>query len=472
MSRVHARVTAEGVSAWVEDLDSRQGTWVNGVRVRRARIEVGETFQCGVIEMKLVGAPSGEYASFTHPVGASPRDIIGLAQSWRSNKQYAEPDRLEILLTVAGLLAPPIDVDALCARVVELTGEVFDLDRCVLVLRSGHELTVAAQNQCAVSPDGGPPYSRSIVNQVAEAGVGALFPETLGDDRLLGAASVRVSGIRSVMAAPLVGRSGALGVLYVDHLAAPERYTDADLRLLCAFANQAAMALENARLVETARHEEGVRATLERFFPPATLRRVVEVGPIETTECEVTAVFCDLVGYTSISSELAPHAVMALLKVFLPTMADLVFRHEGTLEKYIGDALLAVWGAPYSREDDAEQALRCALAMREAMPRLNERLAEAGIVLPGPLAIHIGLHSGRVAAGNLGTDRYVQYATIGDATNVASRVCNLAGPNEIVYSAATRAGLASLRVESESLGPVLLKGKREPLELWRIAAPG
>ena len=177
-------------------------------------------------------------------------------------------------------------------------------------------------------------------------------------------------------------------------------------------------------------------------------------------------------GYTSISSELAPHAVMALLKVFLPTMADLVFRHEGTLEKYIGDALLAVWGAPYSREDNAEQALRCALAMREAMPRLNERLAEAGIELPGPLSIHIGLHSGCVAAGNLGTDRYVQYATIGDATNVASRVCNLAGPNEIVYSAATRARLASLRVESESLGPVLLKGKREPLELWRIAAPG
>lgn len=467
MSRLHARITADGESAWVEDLDSRQGTWVNGVRVRRARVEVGESFRCGVVEMKLAGAPPGQQASFTHPVAAPSRDIVGLAQSWRSNKRYAEPDRLEILLTVAGLLAPPIDVDALCARVVELTAAVFDLDRCVLVLRVGDSLQVAAQNPASFVAEG-VPYSRSIVNQVVEGGVGALFPETLGDDRLSQAASVRISGIRSVMAAPLVGRGGALGVLYVDHLAAPERYSDADLRLLCAFANQAAMALENARLVEAARLEEGVRATLERFFPPATLRRVLEGGPIETTECEVTALFCDIVGYTTISSAMAPEAVMSLLKAFLPAMSELVFRHEGTLEKYIGDALLAVWGAPYSRPDDAQQALRCAMAMQAEMPKLNARLVESGLRLPGPLAIHIGLHSGRVAAGNLGSDRYVQYATIGDATNVASRVCNSAAADQIVFSEATRVRLGEFVVGAESMGEVALRGKPEPVLLWRL----
>ncbi len=190
--------------------------------------------------------------------------------------------------------------------------------------------------------------------------------------------------------------------------------------------------------------------------------------PIETTECEVTALFCDIVGYTTISSEMAPEAVMRLLKAFLPTMSELVFRHEGTLEKYIGDALLAVWGAPYSRPDDAQQALRCAMAMQAEMPRLNARLAESGVTLPGPLAIHIGLHSGRVAAGNLGSDRYVQYATIGDATNVASRVCNSASADQIVFSEATRVRLGEFVVGAESMGEVALRGKAEPVLLWRL----
>jgi adenylate cyclase len=227
-----------------------------------------------------------------------------------------------------------------------------------------------------------------------------------------------------------------------------------------------------ARLVEAARREEGVRAVLERFFPPATLRRVVEGGPLETTECEVTALFCDIVGYTAISSQLQPREVMALLKIFLPTMADLVFRFEGTLEKYIGDALLAVWGAPYSSGEDAAQALRCAIAMQDAMAGVNERLRASDIAVEGNLSVHIGLHSGRVAAGNVGTDRYVQYATIGDSTNVASRVCNAAGPGEIVLTEATRLAIGSAGLPFEPMGEVAVKGKAEPLVLWRVPLVG
>jgi adenylate cyclase len=108
------------------------------------------------------------------------------------------------------------------------------------------------------------------------------------------------------------------------------------------------------------------------------------------------------------------------------------------------------------------------MAMQAEMPKLNARLLESGLKLPGPLAIHIGLHSGRVAAGNLGSDRYVQYATIGDATNVASRVCNSASADQIVFSEATRLRLGSFDVGATSMGGVALRGKSEPLLLWRL----
>jgi len=144
---------------------------------------------------------------------------------------------------------------------------------------------------------------------------------------------------------------------------------------------------------------------------------------------------------------------------------DIVFKYEGTLEKYIGDALLAVWGAPYQQVDDAERAVRAAIEMQQAVCRLNEQWVKRRNL---EIQIHIGLNTGKVAAGNIGSQKLIQYATIGDTTNVTSRICSAAQAGEILISQSTFDKISDRTLPIEEIPPVLVKGKDQPLQLHRV----
>jgi adenylate cyclase len=287
----------------------------------------------------------------------------------------------------------------------------------------------------------------------------------MADPRFMAAGSVLASGIRSSMCVPIRSKEKALGVLYVDHLSVQSRYGQEDMEFLAGFAAQAAVAIENARLYSRLEEEAVRRSSLLRFFPPSL------VGPLlassrfglEPIDTDVTVLFSDISGFTSMSSRLSSREVVALLNGYFPVMAEIVFRHEGTLEKYIGDALMAIWGAPTPHPDDADRALSAALEMQEALARLNAARPS------GPeLAIHIGLNSGSVTFGNIGSPEYVQFAAIGDTTNVASRVCNVAQAGEVVVSGSTSGRLTPGRWDLEALPPASVKGKDRPIEVHRV----
>jgi len=216
-------------------------------------------------------------------------------------------------------------------------------------------------------------------------------------------------------------------------------------------------------------HRESVaKERLGRFFAPEVVARI-EAAPalaLGAVEREVTALFSDISGFTRMSSGMTPGEVVRLLNDYFPGMVEIVFRHGGTLEKYIGDALLAIWGAPVAMPDHADRALRAAVEMQRAVGELNARWATER---RPTIDIHIGLNSGRVAAGHIGADRYLQYACIGDTTNVSSRVCGAAEAREIVVSATTRAALATQAFELEAMPPMHAKGKEQPLEVYRVA---
>jgi class 3 adenylate cyclase len=142
-----------------------------------------------------------------------------------------------------------------------------------------------------------------------------------------------------------------------------------------------------------------------------------------------------------------------------------VFPYEGTLEKYIGDALLAVWGAPYPKLDDADRAVRAAIEMQWAVRRLNQEWIQQQ---RRPIQIHIGLNTGRVAAGNIGSEKLIQYAHIGDTTNVASRICNAAQADEIMIDQSTFSKLKNRSLPLEKVPPTKVKGKKQPLQLYRV----
>jgi class 3 adenylate cyclase len=218
-------------------------------------------------------------------------------------------------------------------------------------------------------------------------------------------------------------------------------------------------------------HKEAVsNERLSRFFAPELAARIAAEPDVavRVDERGVTVLFCDISGFTAMSSGMQPRQVVDLLNAYFPPMVDIVFRHGGTLEKFIGDALLAVWGAPFGGPDDADRAVAAAMDMQRGIAALNARLVAAG---HPSINIHIGLCSGPVAAGYIGTEKYIQYAVIGDTTNVASRICSIAEAGETLIADSTRLLLTRPGIELETMPPVAVKGKAEPLLLHRILLP-
>jgi len=206
---------------------------------------------------------------------------------------------------------------------------------------------------------------------------------------------------------------------------------------------------------------------LSRFFSPEVVERIStdpEIA-VRASECQVTVLFSDISGFTSMASQMQPQEVVDLLNSYFPRMVDIVFLHGGTLEKFVGDALLAIWGAPVGRHDDADRAVTAAVRMQADLEQFN-----AGRVAEGkpPLRVHIGIASGLAAAGYIGTDRYIQYAVIGDTTNVASRICSAAGPGEILVGDGTRSRTSPARFQFEAVPPVAAKGKDQAVVVHRV----
>jgi adenylate cyclase len=395
-------------------------------------------------------------------VDAGPVSTLGSLRLRSSDGATRARDRLDVLLKVAQLLGKPSELDVLLGAAVDLVLRIMDVDRAaVLLVDEATGQLVPRVTRAARGASPGRFFSAHIVEWVRSHRAAALFADAASEAPADALASIVAQSICSSICAPLQVSDRLLGVLYVDNQSTPDRFTPEDLDFLSAFGGQVAVAIENSSLWSRVEREAALRSTLTRFFPPSTIQRISQDGgaSLGVIETEVTALFADISGFTAMSSTMSPRSIVDMLNDYFPPMADAVFRHGGTLEKYIGDALMAVWGAPFATPDDVEHAVQAAVEMQCEVERLNLRRAADR---HPPLRIHIGLNTGTVAAGNIGSDRYLQYATIGDATNVAARTCAVAGPGQILLTDATRARLRG-RWSVSPLPAVQVKGKEEPL---------
>jgi adenylate cyclase len=290
----------------------------------------------------------------------------------------------------------------------------------------------------------------------------------LSDNDAAGSAN-GAENVRSSVCAPLIGSEGrALGVLYVDSLASSHRVDDEDLEFLVAFAGIGAVAIDNIRFAERSRHEALVRSNFERFFNPHLAARIAaspEKLRLGGERRRVAVLFCDIRGFTPLAAHLTPDETARLLTEFFSEMSECVFRHGGTLDKFIGDAVMAQWGAPISEPDDADRALDAALDMMAATERLTARWRAQG--RPG-IEVGIGLNYGDAFAGYLGSERRLEYTIIGDTVNTASHMCATAEPGEILVTTSLRDAL----VRPHSLvahAPLLLAGRATPFTVLRAA---
>lgn len=238
----------------------------------------------------------------------------------------------------------------------------------------------------------------------------------------------------------------------------------------------AAAVWRSRRLIQRQIASEAARANLSRYFSPNMVDRLATAdSTLEDVDSrQIAVLFVDIIGFTEIAERLGPERVIAMLRSYHRRMARTVFEHGGTIDKYIGDALMANFGTPEVGPHDASNALRCAYAMIQEIEQWTTKRQERGAE---PIKVGIGIHFGEVVTGNIGDENHLEYAVLGDTVNVASRLERLTRDlnSKIVVSAEL---VARVREEEDGsddlLHPLMedrattVRGRKQPVSVWRL----
>ncbi|MDX2192488.1 MAG: adenylate/guanylate cyclase domain-containing protein [Gemmatimonadales bacterium] len=488
ISRRHAELLADEQGIAVKDLGSANGTAINGSRVSGGRVGANDTVAFGNVAFRVVkaGAPPKSVEPPTAaqvPGGTIVRQVAvsGMMPSALAPVEAVpggggpskdEIDRaarkLQLLLDISQRLSGELDLDKLLGRIADVVLETMKVDRMAILLKApGEEELVAAVARSRFDKQWKSKVPSSIIGPVMENRLAVLSDNTMQDERFKGA-SIVLQSVRSAMASPLLaGTDELLGLIYVDNLTATNSFSDEDLQFLIAFAGIAAIGIKNSRYAEQVKREAMVRSNFERYFAPdvaASIAGRQEAVKLGGEKRPIVILFSDIRGFTSMSETMTPDAIAELLSGYFSEMVDIIFEHDGTLDKFIGDAIMALWGAPIAMADAPDRALAAAMQMQRTLRDLNAKWAEQG---RRQVSVGIGLNFGEVFAGNIGSQKRLEYTVIGDAVNVASRLCGKAAGGEILISERLYEALRE-KPPIEHLPPMELKGKSQAMPVLKV----
>lgn len=496
ISRNHAKVTVgETGDARIMDLKSKNGTQVNGVPVVEAPLRDGDRILLGKFELTFAKALeskvvlddakplSEEAGTIIRSVGELSRLLTGagapktpadaLKPAPVDVQEIEKSNRiLKVLTSVAETLIAVRPVEEVLQQVMDIVFEHMPADRGFLMLEdeavTDKLVPMVVKHRSGGGSEGRITVSKTIADRVMHDRVSILTSDAMVDPRFGAGDSIRFHGIRSAMCAPLWNKDEVIGIIHVDSPMLTNCFTVNDLDLLTALANYAAVAVERARLNQKIVAEEKKRERLGRFLSPQVASRILaasdhgaELGAPEVRE--VSILFADISGFTSMSETMSPSTVALLLNDYLSRMTDVIFKYEGTLDKYIGDAIMAVFGAPIDMPDHAPRAIRTALEMQERLAEWNSERKE------GPaLSIRIGINSGNAVAGEIGSVNKKEYTVLGDTVNTASRLeSSVAKPGTVVIGANTLKLVEGL-FETRPLGSFKVKGKALEVPAYEV----
>jgi adenylate cyclase len=489
ISRRHAELTVGSDGVQVKDLGSSNGTCINGNRVKTGRLTPNDSVTFGKVLFQLEelkpgvrrsGAvtPSGQNDTIVRqlmvstggPAGITSRNRtsdLGQLRVAADTAEERQAKKLSLLLDISQKLSSEFDLPKLLGNIVDMVFEVMNVDRVSILLRdeTTGELVPSISRSRLGETDQQVP--RSIAEKVIQERVAVVSDNTRTDSRFKGH-SIVTQSVRSAMCSPLMASGDqVLGLLYVDSVTAANSFTDEDLQFLVAFSGLAAIGIRNSRYAEQIRREVQVRSNFERYFAPNVAAEIAQqdtVVPLGGERRPITVLFSDIRGFTAMAESLGPDAIAQLLTEYFSEMVEIIFEHGGTLDKFVGDAIMALWGAPMAHEDDPDRALRAAVAMQRGIARLNQQWANQG---RPEIGVGIGINYGEVFAGNIGSHRRLEYTVIGDAVNVAHRLCSEAGPGEILVSEAL-CQVVKDPADYEYLPAMSLRGRTRSVQVYRL----
>ena len=496
VSKEHCHIDLVDGHYVLKDLGSLNGTYLNGEKVAESVLEDGDEITMGSTQIVFDGkeddpghdtlADSGFERALervliaTDPIAGRIQTKVAVLADERfvpenmladQNALRRDYEKLRASYEVTQAIGLEQDVDGLARKILDVAFELLSADRGVVMLydEEGKELKPRAVR---TAEGGGPAdaevlISRTVVDAVLRDKAVVLSHDASIDARFQSAESVIMQGIRSTMGVPLIHGGQVFGIMTLDSQAAANIFAEKDLKLFQTIANQAALAIQNILNSRKLKQEALTRERFQRLLSPAIAEQVMS-GEVEVKKGgelrEATILFTDIRGFTGMSESYAPHDVVDMLNEYFERMVEIVFRYEGTLDKFIGDELMAIFGAPVAHPDDPVRAVLAALEMQQTLSVFNhERAARS---LP-PIEIGIGINTGEVVAGYLGSSQALEYTVIGDPVNIASRLCKRAKPGQILISAPTQERVEDT-CEVEELDAAKLRGKAKAMKIFQV----
>lgn len=484
VSKNHATITLQGGQYLLKDLQSLNGTFVNGVRVWEHTLRDGDDISMG--NTRLVFHDERQGVAGTRVSISSPdstvaeshiRDKIASQASDRFlpaaeitdiDALRRDYEKLRITHELQKQIGLELDLDRLLQTILRLSFEFLPADRgAVLLYDETGKLYPRVVRTRRGKNDEAIHLSQTVLNVVATERAAVLSSDAMMDARFQSSKSIIMQGIRSSMAVPLLHGENLFGIMYLDSQLAAGAFTQKDLQVLSSIGAQTAQFIQNIHLARKVEQDALTREKFLRMLSPNLAEQVLS-GKLSVervgVSCDMTVMFADIRGFTAMSAEKKASEIVDMLNEYFELMVEIIFKYEGTLDKFVGDAVMVVWGAPVAHPDDPIRAVKTAVEMLATLDDLNRVRASRG---QPPLAVGIGINTGEGVAGYMGSTKKMEYTVIGNTVNIASRLCSKAGPGEIIVSEMTWQRLGG-QFPGESLPPAQVKGIAKPLKIFRI----
>ncbi|HXH64120.1 MAG TPA: adenylate/guanylate cyclase domain-containing protein [Mariprofundaceae bacterium] len=482
VSKRHAVIRRVKDGFEFQDLGSSNGSFYDGVRVNHLKLKDGDTINLGKTSLVFQAMTEEERLatmvkiSQLHTAG-SVRDRIAVeaAQEFLPERDVSDIsvlrddyEKLRLGHDLLRSIGLERDLHSVLDKVTEHVFQIFPADRCVVMLVDDATGELVPRSvRTRTGDDLQVQVAGSILREVQETEAAVLISDSSADARFAEASSVIMQGIQSAMCAPLMHDGTFLGVIHLDSIRSLLTFTRKDLQLFTGIARHVAMVVANAKLLKQVEHEAHTKAQFERLLSPSVVEQVMS-GKVNLEKGgelrDVTILFADIRGFTSMSHRSSPTDIVAMLNRYFEMVVDIVFRHEGTVDKYIGDEIMVLFGAPVDLPNPADHAISCALEIQGALKLFNDQRKRDG---EEPIRVGIGINSGEVVVGSIGSSQTMQYTCIGDAVNVAARLVSVAEPGQVIISDSTLKRLKG-KAKYEVLPPVKLKGIEGNLEAYSV----
>lgn len=520
-SSAHAHILARPDGWQLADLNSTNGTLVNGQPIQSVYLRNGDRIKIGTTEIVFTGGdgPTSSVADGSAGSAGYLQSILGGVSSVAKNDSSFLPSLViddsgalladdsamafvdvepatvpqQTIVLAAAESSPQAGTGArdehlaetklrLVQRVSEQLVRIFDpqqlLDEIMTIVV---EQTRADRGLLCLLDDTRQPVpivargikgdeevrvSRTVLGRLLDGRTGVLInPSPDGESNAF--RSLEEMQVQSTMCAPLWTGDRIVGILSLDSMTAGKNFSQQDLELLLAVAHQVAVGIERNRLSHQIETERQLRDYLSKYLDHRIVEQISHGhstghDPLAPTEREVTILFSDIVSFTKMSESLSAVELAEFVRKYLTSMTEVIFSYGGTIDKYIGDAVMALFGAPVPSDNSAEAAIRAALAMRDRSKEFE---------LPGAhgkaLRVRVGINTGPVVVGNLGSERRSEYTAVGDAVNVASRLEAFARPNEICIDEQTYEKTKGT-FDVEEIGTIDVKNRAEPVVVFKV----